>query len=248
MVVKERIGKVKINIGKVILWILFLPVMASIALWRRNKLVIAAVALMVISILLSVVSMAKPIVDEELLKQEGQLNRAKIAIENKDYVTAQNELNILLSRKLKSKYKEEAAALSDSVNAEADKIKEQEKEDEAKTEAEKQAFDAKSASNVVTYEQQKYLDDRSAKLLTYTGISTSEANDILKDLKSVGINYIDKCTDADSTGIEGVKVYKIKFENKTGLLTIKNNKTLYINFDGILFDETKGGVIKNIND
>lgn len=240
--------KDKINKKKIVLWIFFLPIMAIITLWRKNKLVIGAVLLIVISLILSVISLAKPIVDEELLKQEGQLNRAKIAIENKDYVLAQDELNSLSSRKFGSKYKKEATTLLESVNAEADKIKEQEKvETDEKKKA--KAEEAKSVSNeVIDEQQQKDYDERSIILLTCTGITENEANDILKNLKSVGINYISKCTDTDHGGIEGVKSYEIKFENKIGLLTIKNNKTLYIEYGGILFDETKGGVIKSTND
>ncbi len=250
----------KFDKKNILLWVFCLPVMIVITLWKTNKLVIAAVVLIAISAVLSVVSLAQPIVDEEIAKQEEMLNRAKAAIEIKDYVTAQSELNSLAGRRLGSDYKKEAKTLLETVNPEADKMKEQQKQNEekekkaeeekAKVEEAKKAGEEKNAGNVIDEELQKYYDERSISLLKCTGISEAESTAILNDLKSVGIYYISKCVNdkSNTPTIEGVKVYEIKFENKLGKLAIKGNKTFYIDYGGMLFDATKGGVTKKTND
>ena len=113
----------KFDKKNILLWVFCLPVMLVITLWKKNKLVIASIILIAMSGVLTVVSLAQPIVDEEIAKQEDMLKRAKAAIEIKDYVTAQSELNNLAGRRVGSDFKNEAKTLLETVNPEADKMK-----------------------------------------------------------------------------------------------------------------------------
>ena len=54
----------KFDKKNILLWVFCLPVMLVITLWKKNKLVIASIILIAMSGVLTVVSLAQPIVDE----------------------------------------------------------------------------------------------------------------------------------------------------------------------------------------
>lgn len=84
-------------------------------------------------------------------------------------------------------------------------------------------------------------------LLMNEGLSESEAQAIINDLKSVGIKNLTSLKKGAGEGVDKLQSYAFTSEQTSGTLTIENKKTYYIaSGDVKLFDADKGGKLDSV--
>jgi hypothetical protein len=149
--------KNKRNIGciTVFAWIFLLPIMAIITVSKSKK--INKMMKVVIISIICIFCVAIYIASSNAAQQSADLkfNEIKIVASNKEYVKAQEELNNFLKDYPNYKKINEAQALLESVNPEADKIKAEQKAEADRIAAEKVAAE-KAAEEKAAEEKAAY--------------------------------------------------------------------------------------------
>lgn len=111
----------------VILWVLFLPIMAIIYILKSEKLKKRLKAVLIIAILLFCIIIIYATAAGAHQVAQTTFNKIKITVDNKEYVKAQEQLNRFIKDYPNYKETDEAKVLLAQVNPEADKIKATEK-------------------------------------------------------------------------------------------------------------------------
>lgn len=94
-------------------------------------------------------------------------------------------------------------------------------------------------------------DDGITEKLISIGLTEEEANEGSKILRQCGVPTIDICEPTDSKAtVDGLIAYRGKLDDdRTFWFTIEQRKIFYVALNGVdLYDEDKGGFLKDFND
>lgn len=87
----------------------------------------------------------------------------------------------------------------------------------------------------------------SVQLLMDEGLTEEEANAIMNDLNSVGIEELVSLKKGSGEGVDKLQAYAFSSESVSGVLTIENRKTYYIGTGNLdLFNASEGGKLDDV--
>lgn len=239
----ETKGHSNLNVSKsknkgcliVLAWVFFLPIMLIITIAKSKKLSKIVKAIL-IGIVVLVTIMAFAISNETKEKEaEALYNDINTSVKNEDYIQAGEQIDEFLDNYSDSEHASEMQKTLEEIQPKIDQAKEEEK-----AVREKEEKEAK-----IKKEEQNNID-----LLTEnTGLTKTEAEQVLADLRSVGVKSLTSCEKALGSGVDDLQSFRVEADGKTLILTIEKRKTYYIGYGSVdLYDATKGGVINQVTD